>query len=170
VTLANVSPAVLSTMVRKFRSLPELAFLVTVVIDSKSHVRVDERYALTELGEGIYRLVIRYGYMQMPNVPLVLEQAAKDNGLAEKLAETQYFLGNESLAVTHYQGMRRWFAEYFAFLSRNARSPSEYFRLPSGRVFLLGRQVDILDEAPAAPMGAPAPAGGPKPSPGGMPG
>lgn len=152
VTLANVAPAVLSTMVRRFRSLPELAFLVTVVIDSKSHVRVDERYALTELGEGLYRLVIRYGYMQMPNVPLVLEQAAKDNGLGGKLEETQYFLGNESLAVTHYEGLKRWFAEFFAFLSRNARSPSEYFRLPSGRVFLLGRQVDILDETPTPPV------------------
>jgi KUP system potassium uptake protein len=164
VTLANVAPAVLSTMVRKFRSLPELAFLVTVVIDSKSHVRVDDRYQLTELGEGLYRLVIRYGYMQMPNVPLVLEQAARENGLGEKLAETQYFLGNESLAVAHYVGLKRWFAEFFAFLSRNARSPSEYFRLPSGRVYLLGRQVDIFDD-PVSSVPDATPAGAVTPPP-----
>jgi KUP system potassium uptake protein len=82
--------------------------------------------------------------MQTPNVPAKLQQAAEEAGLKDHLTNVEYFLGTENFAVVRYRGMQRLMAEFFAFLSRNARNPTDYFRLPAERVIHIGSQIDLL--------------------------
>jgi KUP system potassium uptake protein len=95
-----------------------------------------------ELEHGFYRVTIRYGFMQSPEVPRALSECARF-GLAMQPGSTSYFLGRETLLPTGKARMSRWRKMLFAFVSRNARPATAYFGLPPNRVVELGMQVDL---------------------------
>lgn len=95
-----------------------------------------------ELGDGFFRLVARFGYMEAPNVPQLLA-ASRDWGLLVDLERTTYYLGRESLIASSRPGMARWRKRLFAFISRNAMSATAYFGIPPNRVVELGMQIEL---------------------------
>ena len=80
--------------------------------------------------------------METPDVPTALAQA-KALGLVIKPEETTYFLGRETLFATPRPGMAIWREKLFARMARNARSATDFFRLPPDRVIELGAQVEL---------------------------
>ena len=84
----------------------------------------------------------RYGFMQTPNVPEILE-AAKHQDLELDLFSTSFYLGRETLLSTGEGKMASWRKHLFAFLSRNAWNVSTYFGIPPNRVVELGSQVEL---------------------------
>ena len=97
---------------------------------------------MTDLGKGIYRVVARYGFMQTPNVPIVL-QGCSLYGLVIDMETVTYYLGRETLIPRKVEGMPYWRKVLFALMSRNARSATSYFSIPSSRVVELGMQVQL---------------------------
>jgi KUP system potassium uptake protein len=85
---------------------------------------------------------MRYGFMERPNVPEALEQMSRP-GLRIDPMETTYFLGRERLLATDRPGMMLWRERLFAWISRNARPATYYFRLPTSRVVELGTQIEL---------------------------
>jgi KUP system potassium uptake protein len=122
--------------------LHEAVVLLTVQSAQTPYVKPAERLTLEELGLGFYWLVGRFGYMETPSVPDLL-RAAADKGLTVDLARTTYYLGRETILAGKARGMRRWRKVLFAFVSRNARSATEYFGIPPNRVVELGMQVEL---------------------------
>ena len=49
----------------------------------------------------------------------------------------------ETLLTTGASGMFRWRKTLFSFISRNARSATQYFGIPPDRVVELGMQIDL---------------------------
>jgi len=94
------------------------------------------------LGEGFYRVTLRYGFMDTPDVPRALAQCAAQ-GLVIDADRTSYYLGRETLLPTGKAPMWRWRKTLFAFVSRNARPATSYFALPPNRVVELGMQLDF---------------------------
>jgi KUP system potassium uptake protein len=86
--------------------------------------------------------VARYGFMEMPDVPALLEKVQFQD-MPIDLAQVSYFLGREQLIPTGGSGMGRWREALFAYLSRNAQSATAYFRVPPNRVVELGAQVEL---------------------------
>jgi KUP system potassium uptake protein len=99
-----------------------------------------QRTTVQDLGEGFFRVVAQYGFMERPDVPHMLRRARQD-GLEIDLDRTSYYLGRETLVTTGRSKMARWRKALFAFISRNARPATAYFGLPPGRVVELGLQV-----------------------------
>jgi len=118
--------------------LHEKVVLLTITSAQTPFVRSDERLEVHELGEGFYRLVARFGYMETPNVPELLTR-----GLALDLARTTYYLGRETLIPCASGGMALWRKLLFAYVSRNALSATQYFGIPPNRVVELGMQVEL---------------------------
>jgi KUP system potassium uptake protein len=107
------------------------------------HVPPSERVTVEDIGHGFYRVVVSYGFMEDPNIPVAL-QLARRPGLEFRPLETSYFLGRENLIATRRKrGMAIWREKLFAGMSRNARSASSFFRLPPNRVVELGAQVEL---------------------------
>ncbi len=120
----------------------EQLILLTVLGLHVPEVPPDERVEIKELGHGVFRVTVRYGFMQDPDVPWSLRECRK-KGLDAPPERTSYFLGRETLLPTGRARMPRWSKSLFAFVSRNARPATAYFGLPPNRVVEMGMQIDF---------------------------
>ena len=122
--------------------LHERVMLLTVRIEDVPYVSDKSRLEVSELGDGFYRVIIRYGFMQDTNVPATL-QRIEDCGPKLKMMDTSFFLARQTLLPAKSPGMPLWREKLFAWMLRNAESAMEFFRLPPNRVVELGSQVEI---------------------------
>jgi KUP system potassium uptake protein len=122
--------------------LHERIILLTVKIADVPFVRQAERVKLDHLGHGFHRLVLRYGFMEEPDVPAAL---ALVTGCGDKfkMMDTSFFLARQTLLPSSKPGMAIWREKLFAWMLRNAESAMEFFRLPTNRVVEVGSQVEI---------------------------
>ena len=105
-------------------------------------LRKDRVVTLKDLGHGFYQVGAAYGFMQTPNV-LELMDLCAEKGLETRKTDTSFFLGRETLLITHKRGMARWRKHLFSFMSRNARPANLFFRIPPNRVVELGTQIEL---------------------------
>ena len=106
------------------------------------HVPGSARLQLDELGNGFYRIVLHYGFMEVPDVPRDISLAAA-HGLKLDMATVSYFLGSERIIATQKPGMALWREKLFVVMSRNATSAANFFGLPPDRIVELGTQVEM---------------------------
>ncbi|HYK05808.1 MAG TPA: potassium transporter Kup [Thermoanaerobaculia bacterium] len=116
--------------------------LLTVETEETSHLGDDERYEWKELGHGVYRLLLRFGYMEDPDIPETL-QKIESGPVTFGPMTTSYFLGRETLIPTKRPGMAIWREHLFAWMMRNSSSASTFFSLPANQVIELGAQVEL---------------------------
>jgi KUP system potassium uptake protein len=100
------------------------------------------RTEVETLGKGFFRVVATLGFMENPDVPKLLEEA-KRSGLHVPLSDVTYFLGKETLLAQPGGKMGEWEEGFFAFLSRNSRPATIYFKLPPEQVIEIGTQIDL---------------------------
>ena len=123
--------------------LHERVLLLTVRIEDMPYVEEQERFKLEDLGQGFFRLVVRYGFMQETNVPAALARV-ESCGPQIRMMDTSFFLARQTLIVSPARpGMALWREKLFAWMLRNAESAMEFFKLPPNRVVELGSQVEI---------------------------
>lgn len=122
--------------------LHERVILLTVKIEDEPFVEQEVRCGLKDLGSGFHRLIIRYGFMQEPDVPAALKLVTSC-GPEFKMMDTSFFLARQTLLPSSRPGMAIWREKLFAWMLRNAESAMEFFRLPTNRVVELGSQVEI---------------------------
>jgi KUP system potassium uptake protein len=136
------TPPALAHNLRYNKVLHEHVVTLMVATEPVPYVPRDERVTVTSVGNGVYDVVVRYGFMQDPDVPAALSQA-KDLGLPLDEDDVTYFLGRETLVVTDQPGMAQWRERLFALMARNAGRATAFFQLPAERVVELGVQVEI---------------------------
>ncbi|MEQ1688898.1 MAG: potassium transporter Kup, partial [Sphingopyxis sp.] len=101
-----------------------------------------KRLVTEDLAQGFHRVVLRYGFMETPDVPGALA-GITCCGPAFKMMDTSFFLSRQTLLASSRPGMAIWREKLFAWMLRNAESAMEFFRLPTNRVVELGSQVEI---------------------------
>jgi KUP system potassium uptake protein len=122
--------------------LHERVILLTVVTSDVPYVSKDKRTEVEPLGHGFYRLTLRYGFMEEPDVPEALTQASA-KGFKIDLNDTTFFLGLETLLATRRPGLPLWREQLFVLISRNAVRANAFFKIPPERVVELGMQVEL---------------------------
>ncbi len=122
--------------------LHERVVLLTVAIEDYPFVDMTQRVEFHDLGQGFFRLVLHYGFMEDVNVPVAL-QSVDQCGAQFKMMDTSFFLARQTLLPSERPGMAIWREKLFAWMLRNAESAMEFFRLPTNRVVELGSQVEI---------------------------
>jgi KUP system potassium uptake protein len=144
--LGNAPPVLLHHL-KHNKMLHERVLLVSVVSEEIPSVPDEERVTVRELGAGFSQVVARYGFMETPDVPAMLESLATRDVLGPKLQlhpmETTYYLGRETLLPTGRARMAGWRKRLFIVMSRNAQTASAFFGLPSNRVVELGAQIQM---------------------------
>jgi KUP system potassium uptake protein len=138
---AGTPPALLHN-IKHNKVVHERTILLTLLTEDVPYVIEGERAAVKALDPGFYRVVGRYGFMEVPNVPALLESVRSEHFPID-LDQVSYFLGREQLISTGASGMGRWREGLFAYLARNAQSATAYFRVPPDRVVELGAQVEL---------------------------
>jgi KUP system potassium uptake protein len=140
---AGVVPHALLHNLKHNHVLHERIAIVTVETADRPWVPLDERVEFEKLGCGFYRILARYGFMQSPNVPAVLEQCSGREGFAADPMTTSYFFGRDKFIARAASGLGRWRESIFIFLQRNAISAADFFRIPANRTVELGTQIEI---------------------------
>jgi KUP system potassium uptake protein len=123
--------------------LHQTVVLLSVITETIPEVRTAERVQVKDLGHGFFQVTAHYGFMETPNVPAIMDIAAQHYGVPYIPARTSYFLGRETLLPTGDSKMFHWRKALFSFISRNARSATQYFGIPPDRVVELGMQIDL---------------------------
>jgi KUP system potassium uptake protein len=133
------TPFVLSTQARRIRALREHLVLLTVTTEHVPFVDTTDRLSVEDVGKGVFRVIVRSGFMEKPDVPRLLTKA----GLPVSLDDATYFLGRETFLVGKGGKMGVFSEGLFAFLSKNARSPTSWFSIPPDQVIEMGMQMDL---------------------------
>jgi KUP system potassium uptake protein len=138
----RIIPSALLHNLKHNRVLHQRIIILSVVTEDVPHVPETQRWTLDEAGEGIYQMVMRYGFMEEPDVPEVLSRL-EVGGRPFNMMETTFFLGRETIIPSAKPGMALWREHLFMLMSRNARTATSFFGLPPNRVVELGMQVEL---------------------------
>ena len=145
VFMASTSKGVPSALLHNIKHnkvLHERVVILTVDIQDLPYVDEADRYECKDMGNGFYRLILRYGFLDETNVPAALK-SYRLCGEPFEMMKTSFFLSRQTLLPSAKPGMALWRERLFAWMLRNAASAMEFFRLPSNRVVELGSQVEI---------------------------
>ncbi len=123
--------------------LQEQVVILTAVTREIPRVPAAERLEVTDHGQGVFRVLVYYGFMQSPNIPVAL-RSCEAFGLTIDLEATTFYLGRETLIPTEkVPGMMLWREKLFAFMSRNSLRPTTFYNIPPERVMEIGIQVEF---------------------------
>ena len=136
------TPLALLHNVKHNKVVHEQNLLLTLVTEGVPYVDEPDRVTAKPLGHGFFRLIAHHGFMEVPDVPLLLEQVHAP-GLSIDLRSTSFFLGRERLIPSGRSGMAHWREWLFSVMSQNAQSATTYFRIPPGQVVELGAQIEL---------------------------
>ena len=123
-------------------ALHENVILLTVRIADEPFVALSLRREVADLGNGMHRVLLRYGFMEKPDVSHDVE-GLTDSGIPVDPEHTTYFIGRNSIVGGERPMLARWQQKIFLALSRFAMSPGDLYGLPSNRVVELGGRIEI---------------------------
>jgi KUP system potassium uptake protein len=136
------APTALMHSLKHYKVLHEKNVVLCVETAPTPRVAADERVRIEPLGEDFSRVVLRFGFMEQPNVPKALAIARK-HGWQFDIMATSFFLSRRSLRPAAQSGMPLWQDHLFIALARSANDATDYFQIPTGRVVEVGTQVTI---------------------------
>jgi KUP system potassium uptake protein len=136
------TPPILAHNFRHNQVLHESLCLLIVETEDVPNVPDTERIDIESLGNGIYRIHLKYGFMETPDVPSALSKITLENGPIN-LDKITYFLGRETIVPTSRPGMAIWREHLFVFLAKNAQRATTFFNIPSDKVIEIGIQVEL---------------------------
>jgi len=120
--------------------LHERVVVASVQFEDVPYVPPEERLEIKVLPENFWQVIVHYGFMDEPDLPATLAQAASEGLEFEPLA-TSWFLGRETVLTRPGPEMRLWRKRIFVAMHRNAGSVTAFFKIPPNRVVELGTQV-----------------------------
>ena len=122
--------------------LHEQVVLLTVQVPDEPYVPPNARAEVAHLGKGVHHVVLRYGFMEQPDVPRDLLPLA-DRGVPVDPMRTSYFVGRNSFVEAERPLLPRWQEKLFLVLARVASNAGVFFGLPANRVVELGSRIEI---------------------------
>ena len=138
----GVPPALLHNL-KHNQVLHDRVVLLTLQTASSPYVNDMDRIYLHRLDEGFMRIVVRYGFMEDPDVPGALAMCC---GFGERfdMMETTFYVSRETVVPNlSHKRIAYWRARFFAIMSKNATSATDFFKIPINRVVELGTQLVI---------------------------
>jgi KUP system potassium uptake protein len=138
----DMAPVALMHNLKHNKVLHERNIILTVRTADTPRVRDADRCKIDNLKADFIKVEVNYGFMESPNVPRALVLCRKQ-GLKFDIMSTSFFLGRRSVVPSAQSGMPLWQDRLFIFLMKNAANPTDFFKIPPGRVVELGAQVTV---------------------------
>jgi KUP system potassium uptake protein len=136
------APTALMHSLKHYKVLHEKNVILTIETAPTPRVPEAERVRIEPVGKTFSRVLIRFGFMETPNVPKALAIARK-LGWHFDIMSTSFFLSRRLLKPAVHSGMPRWQDRLFIALARSANDATDYFQIPTNRVVEVGTQVTI---------------------------
>jgi KUP system potassium uptake protein len=140
---ADVVPAALLHNLKHNQVLHERVLILHVKVEEVPHVSQDRRVDIEQAGDGFFRVILHYGYMEEVDIPRDLA-GIRTCGEPFSMMSTSFFLGRQKLIPSReVPGMSLWREKLFAWMLKSSESAMEFFKLPTNRVVELGSQLQI---------------------------
>jgi KUP system potassium uptake protein len=139
----TVVPHALLHNLKHNKVLHERNVFLTVETLNVPYVQKDKQLKIESIGNDFYRVLIRYGFMETPDIPLALMRSCDKGGIYFDPMDTTYFASRETVIASRHRGMPIWRDKLFVLMHRNAASATNFFRIPGNRLVELGAQVQI---------------------------
>ena len=136
------TPVALLHHVKSNRCLHQIVVLLSIMTEEVPAVPGDDQLKLYEIGEGIWRAVGRYGYMQSPDVGDLMEKI-KVRGVPINPQATTYFFNREMIITGGNARMWEWQKHLYSFLSRNARPAKDYYQITPSQIIEIGLPLQL---------------------------
>ncbi|MGB7036338.1 MAG: potassium transporter Kup [Xanthobacteraceae bacterium] len=136
------APTALLHSLKHYKVLHEKNVILSVETTHTPRVGSDKRVRIEPVGSTFTRVQLRFGYMEMPNIPKALAIARK-LGWQFDIMSTSFFLSRRTLRPAPHSGMPRWQDRLFITLARSANDATDYFQIPTDRVVEVGTQVTV---------------------------
>ena len=136
------APTALLHSLKHYKVLHEQNVVLTLITESTPRVAPAERVTVAPLGKIFTRVLVRFGFMETPNIPKALGLARKQ-GLTFDIMSTSFFLSRRAVRPDTKSGMSVWQDRLFIILAKNADDASSYFGLPTDRVVEIGTQITV---------------------------
>jgi KUP system potassium uptake protein len=136
------APSALLHNLKHNKVLHERNVVLTVEYAETPHVPPEDRVRIAHFGESFLRVVLRFGFMDVPNIPQALVIARKA-GWQFDIMSTSFYLSRRALRIAAQSEMPLWQDRLFIALASGASDATDYFRIPTGRVVEIGTQVAI---------------------------
>ncbi|OHB29657.1 MAG: potassium transporter Kup [Phenylobacterium sp. RIFCSPHIGHO2_01_FULL_69_31] len=138
----DTAPVALMHNLKHNKVLHEKNIILSVHTAETPRVSDDNRVRIEPVNEDFKKVIIGYGFMEQPNVPKALGLCRKQ-GLKFDIMATSFFLGRRSVVPSAQSGMPLWQDKLFIFLMKNAANPTDFYKIPPGRVVEMGTQVTV---------------------------
>ncbi|WP_242102992.1 MULTISPECIES: potassium transporter Kup [unclassified Lysobacter] len=139
----GVVPHALLHNLKHNKVLHERNVFLTVETLNVPYAPADKRLKMEGIGDDFYRVLVRYGFMETPDIPLALMRSCDKGGMYFDPMDTTYFASRETIVAGAHRGMPVWRDRLFAIMHRNAAPATGFFRIPGNRLVELGAQVEI---------------------------
>jgi KUP system potassium uptake protein len=136
------APTALMHSLKHYKVLHEKNVILSVETTHTPRVENDRRVRIEPVGSTFMRVHLRFGYMEVPNIPRALAIARK-LGWQFDIMSTSFFLSRRALRPAQHSGMPRWQDRLFISLARSANDATDYFQIPTDRVVEVGTQVTV---------------------------
>jgi KUP system potassium uptake protein len=136
-------PPILVHHVERSRSLHEKVVLLTVQGTNIPVVSDQARYRLIELGEGYYKLIVSFGYMEEPHLLPVLRAVTDSEQIPLDFDNATYYIGHETIVASDAGTINRVPEMIFSYLSRNAVHEERRYGMPTDQIVEIGTQIDL---------------------------
>jgi len=136
------APTALLHSLKHYKVLHERNVILSIETAQTPRVDRGKRVRIEPVGSTFVRVLLRFGFMETPNIPKALAIARK-LGLQFDIMATSFFLSRRALRRAPRSGMPRWQDRLFIMLARSANDATDYFQIPTDRVVEVGTQVTI---------------------------
>jgi KUP system potassium uptake protein len=138
----NYAPTALMHNLKHNKVLHEHNVILTIITTDTPRVAEADRVTITQVSPRFSRIALKFGYVEIPNVPKALALARK-KGWTFDIMSTSFFLSRRALRLAAKSSMPRWQDRLFIGLARSASDATDFFQIPTGRVVEVGTQVAV---------------------------
>lgn len=134
----KIAPMALVLMAERLHALQKKVICLNIKIDEVPRVPEEQRHSMQELGQGIYLIILRYGYRDQINLP---DELAKLFPADSTIDHYSYLINRWSIELSHGAGLAVWRNRLFALLLRNSTPQARMFAMPPDRVIEIGARL-----------------------------
>ncbi len=138
---ADMVPAALALNVRHNGVVHERVILLKVTTERSPRVLEESRVAFEELTAGFRSAWLKFGFAEKPDIMAALKHHQAETGCDPEQAS--FFIGRETPVPSVRPDLPPWQEMLFAFMTRNAVSAPDYFRIPPQYVVELGTRIEL---------------------------
>jgi KUP system potassium uptake protein len=138
----EMAPVALMHNLKHNKILHEKNIILSVEAAEIPRVKDKDRVRIEPIDDDFKEVIVSYGFMESPNIPKALGLCRKQ-GLKFDIMATSFFLGRRSVVPSAQSGMPLWQDKIYIFLMKNAANPTDFYKIPPGRVVELGTQVTV---------------------------